>query len=190
VRLDIDAADRRAEFRLERPDRPPTEAFVDAVGPDEFAVNVRNLTERGDYRLTAERSHDDEAASATPRATGARPSGERLWEVEFAVNGPASESELTYLDEAGVRERLGNVPMRWIAPGEPIHLEGALVRGQDLWQWLLAVALACLLVELIVLAAGQAVADRRAAAVTAPGGVAAASGVPAFGGTNSERGGR
>jgi hypothetical protein len=44
---------------------------------------------------------------------------------------------------------------RWVPRGEPIRLEGAAVQGQEFWKWLMAAALACLLLELAILTRSQ-----------------------------------
>ncbi len=79
-------------------------------------------------------------------------SGDRLMDVPFAVNGPEKESEPGLLDEGALRVRLAGATFRWVGRGEPIRLEGGQVSGQDLWKALLLVVLACLLLEMTVLA--------------------------------------
>ena len=39
-----------------------------------------------------------------------------------------------------------------VAPGELVSIEGAAVRGQNLWWWLVATVAACLVVEMTALA--------------------------------------
>jgi Aerotolerance regulator N-terminal/von Willebrand factor type A domain len=149
VVIPVPPADRRAEFTLERPGGTGESLFVDAVGPDRFAINLRSLTQRGAYRLVAARPAD--SAAARSDAGAKTPRSDRLWRLELAVNGPAAESELKTAGEADLRERLGAAPVRWLARGEPIQLEGAAVRGQEFWKWLMAGALASLLIELLIL---------------------------------------
>jgi hypothetical protein len=155
VVIPVPPADRRAEFSLERPGGATESLFVDAVGPDRFAINLRSLTVRGQYRLVAARPAESAAAARADPAAGAAgaraPRADRLWRIELAVNGPAAESELKTAGEADLRARLAAAPVRWLARGEPIHLEGAAVRGQEFWKWLMAGALACLLLELAIL---------------------------------------
>jgi hypothetical protein len=83
----------------------------------------------------------DESADRAPR-----------WEVTLAVNGPADESQLAAITAGDLEKRLGQASYRWVPPEAPISLEGAQVRGQDLWRWFMAAVVACLLVELLVLA--------------------------------------
>src|SRR5262249_40918224 len=76
---------------------------------------------------------------------------DRLWQLELAVNGPVDESELATVNESEMRERLAGAPVRWVGPGEVIGMERAAVRWQEFWKWLMAGALACLLIELAIL---------------------------------------
>ena len=157
VVLAIDAADRRADFTLEHPAGGTESLFVDAVGADRFAISLRHLTQRGHYRLVAERPDDgssagtSEAAARQDASRGRKPHGTRLWQLELAVNGPADESELKTIGESDLRERLAGAPVRWVGRGDTIGLEGGAVRGQEFWKWLMAGALACLLLELAIL---------------------------------------
>jgi hypothetical protein len=158
----IDPADRSADFSLERPASESESLFVDAVGSDRFAITLKNLTQRGHYRLVAERPLDAtaiEKRDATPLADHFRTRGRainRLWQRELAVNGPTEESDLQTVSEADLRERLAGAAAAWVGRGEPIRLEGAAVRGQEFWKWLMAAALACLLLELAILSKSHA----------------------------------
>jgi hypothetical protein len=153
----IDPADRQNEFSLERPDGNPESLFVDAVGADRYAITLRHLTQRGHYRLAADRPAESAprigAESLARPVDGVRraPSN-RAWQIDLAVNGPTEESELQTITEEDLRGRLAGAPVRWVNRGEAIGLEGAAVRGQEFWKWLMAAALACLVLELTVLA--------------------------------------
>jgi hypothetical protein len=154
----IDPTDRRNELSLERPAGNPESLFVDAVGPDRYAITLRHLTQRGHYRLAADRPAESPAAAgaeARQRAGEAARRGSpsnRLWQIDLAVNGPQEESELQALGEGDLRERLAGAPVRWVSRGEAIGLDGAAVRGQEFWKWLMAAALTCLVLELAILA--------------------------------------
>src|SRR5579872_226170 len=149
--LPVAAGDRRARFTLERPAGKSESIFVDAVGLDRYAIALPPLTQRGIYRVTADRAA--ESANSADRAS--RNAG-RLWQVDLAVNGPADESDLKTIAFEDLRDRLADASVRWVDPGEPIRLEGAAVRGQESWKWLMSAALACLILELAILATGQA----------------------------------
>lgn len=128
---------------------------VDALGPETFGVSVRNATRSGHYTVTARRiaegSSGIQPVSATTGSPGQQPSGEKRREIVLAVNGPADESDLRTIDAHALKERLGDANYRWIERDEPIALEGAQIRGRDLWKWLAALALAGLLLEMCVL---------------------------------------
>ena len=97
-----------------------------------------------------------DAANPAPGASRAKAAhADRLWQIEMAVNGPVDESELKAIGALELRERLGDAPVPWLARGEPIRLEGAAVRGQEFWKWLMAAALVCLLLELAILTRSQ-----------------------------------
>jgi hypothetical protein len=76
----------------------------------------------------------------------------KVLDVPLAANGPAEESELRYLDEAGLRERLPDAEYRWIGPGDSIRVSAGMGVGRDLWKWLMATVLAGLFVESSILA--------------------------------------
>jgi hypothetical protein len=160
-------ADRRADFSLARPGGTSEPLFVDAIGPERFAVTLRNLTQRGDYRLSAGKlieSARPTAADAGSRTSVARAvHADRLWQVDLAVNGPADESDLQAIGEVEFQKRLGDAGVRWVAQGEPIRLEGAAVRGQEFWKWLMAAALAGLILELAVLSRSHAATSQKVA---------------------------
>jgi hypothetical protein len=157
VVVPIDPADRRAEFSLERPGGSVESLFVDAIGTDQFALTLHNLTQRGHYRVVADRPRDGAASYRSEPAERPGDSArrgvhtDRLWQLELAVNGAVDESELATVNESEMRERLAGAPVRWVGRGDVIGIEGAAVRGQEFWKWLMAGALACLLVELAIL---------------------------------------
>ncbi|MHB1036403.1 MAG: BatA domain-containing protein [Pirellulales bacterium] len=140
IALPIDPSDRRARYALSVPGGNQEPLSVDALGADVYGITVHNAVQRGIYRVTAYRSENGD-----PDARDSK-----LWEIPLAVNGPERESELAPLGPAAVGERMGQANYRWIARGEPIRLEGAQIRGQNLWLWLIASVLACLLVELVL----------------------------------------
>jgi hypothetical protein len=140
--LPIAASDRRDRFLLARAGGGLEPLAVDALGPDHYGVTVRNATTRGLYRISA----------LKPQTAELEGHDERHWEVALAINGPAVESELRAHNEAALTERLKDMNYRFVPSGEEISLEGAQVQGQDLWKGFLAAVLACLALEMIVLA--------------------------------------
>ena len=152
VTVPVPPGDRRDRFSLARPGGGLEPMTVDALGADLYGVTVRNIAERGHYRLTAYR----------PESAEVEGPDSKHWEVALAVNGPPAESELAAIDEATLRDRLGEGNYRWVPAGGTISLEGAQVQGQDLWRWFMLALLVCLLLELAVLA-WPLVAKERAA---------------------------
>ena len=148
----VAAADRRADFTLTRPDGSTEPLFVDASGVDQFSVALRNLTERGAYRLSASQIHESRSGASESANAARALQSNRLWQIDMAVNGPSEESDLSSIGEVELQQRLGSAAVRWVAKGEPIRLEGATVRGQEFWKWLMAAALVGLFFELVVLA--------------------------------------
>ena len=116
---------------------------VDALGADVYGVTLGNLTSRGIYTVTAVKG--DVSAENENAAV-------KLWEVNLAVNGPARESELATIDPISLKDRMGDANYRYVGPGEQISLEGAQVRFQDLWKWLILLVLIGLLAEMLILA--------------------------------------
>jgi hypothetical protein len=162
IRLPLAASERRASFVLHRPAalsvagavpaRAPEPLAVEALGADLYGLAIRNPVRRGFYRVAALPEGSDGASGLEAK----------LWEAALAVNGPEAESELRPIDEATLKERLGKAAYRWIGREDPLTLEGAAVRGQNLWKWLLALALGGLLFELLFLARPVVMAERRA----------------------------
>jgi hypothetical protein len=153
----VDAADRGAIFALEPPSRDRESLFVDAVSSDRFAITLTRLAWRGHYRVVAERPVDPDAAkpeaALSARASNVRRSTQpdRLWQLALTVNGPPGESELQAVGEPDLHDRLAGAAVQWVPPGEAIRLEGAAASGQEFWKWLMAAALVCLVLELVVL---------------------------------------
>lgn len=141
--LPVDPANRRAEFTLERPGGLKETLSVDALGADHYGLTLKNLTQRGHYRITA--------SAAT---TDGQP-GEPLWDVLLAANGPAQESELQPITAVQLSERAGQqANLRWIAAGQPISLDGTEVAGLNLWAWLLGAVLLLLFAEMALVSIG------------------------------------
>jgi len=129
VVVPVPAELREARFTLTDPAGGQQWVSADALGSDRYGIVVRNLPHRGFYRIAA-----------------------NPLDVLVAANGPAQESELRTLDEAGLRERMEGAEYRWIAGEESIRLLSAQLVGEDLWKWLLSGVLGCLVLEMAVLA--------------------------------------
>jgi hypothetical protein len=141
--LVLPITDRHALYQIVHPEGRKESLTVDALGSDQFGVNIRPLAQRGIYRVIASRA----------QSLGADVGSDSFLEIPLAVNGPEQESDPAVLDEAHLRDRIGaSSSFRWVGRGETIRLEGGQISGQDLWKWLLGVVLVCLLAEMLVLA--------------------------------------
>ncbi len=132
---------RSAAFALADPGGREEPVSVDALGGERHGVAIGNLAQRGLWRLVARAAQD-----ITPGSEA------KILDVPLAASGPAEESELRFLDEAGLRERLPEAEYRWIGPGDSIRVSAGMAAGRDLWKWLMATVLAGLLVESSILA--------------------------------------
>jgi hypothetical protein len=152
----LPVSDNLSRYTLQRPatsatGEPREEPLaVEALGPDEFGVIVRNVTQRGIYRVLVRRSNAD---NAEPSAS-----------YPFAVNGPGQESELVSLGRTGFEnltategkpadtENAASKKFFWVDRGESVNLNGTTAWGQSLWWWLAALMLAALLAEMAICA--------------------------------------
>jgi hypothetical protein len=144
--LPVAESERNATIRVFRPDGECETLNIDALGGDRYGVAVRDVTMRGIYTVTASR----------PDLSGRDGKETKLWSVPVAINGPGRESEPTVLDAQEFARRTGKLDnVKWIGRGERIGLEGARVKGQSLWWWLMLGVLLCLLAELAVMTIPQ-----------------------------------
>ena len=150
ILVPIDAADRRARLTLSRPNAPAEPLAVEALGPDLYGISLRHAMQRGVYRITAYREPTpaDLVANTNGTQNGL---GVKQRELVLAVNGPQDESELALISESELKDRLGAVNYQWVPAGEEISLEGARIRGQDWWKWLMALVFLGLLAEVVIL---------------------------------------
>jgi len=140
--LPVSAAERAARFTLKRPDGQEELLTVDPLGPERWGITVGNRTRRGIYRVTAARG-----PQASQEGLEAK-----LWEIPLAVNGPADESQLLSATEAQLRQRSGSVRSLESVQAGAAGLRRAQLYGTDLWRWVMFGVLACLLLELLLLA--------------------------------------
>ncbi len=174
VFVPIRAGRRGESFVLVRPDGKRQPLEVERRGPDEFGVVVSNFSQRGVYRVEMLRPPGPPATPADKLAD--HPPEPKLPVELIAANGPADESKLASIDEAGLSARMkesgDTQPARyvWVPRGQPISLSGGEVWGEETWWWLVLAILLCLFAELTILA-WPALAARReaAAALSSPG---------------------
>ncbi len=182
VFVPISATARTEPFYLVRPNNKQQLLEVERIGRDEFGVSVSDFADRGIYRVVMRRpdaspepapaaSAGGSTTTASPTASAAPKAADAAsaapangapadhWHDELiAANGPASESQLASIDEAGLAARMktenaAEAPhYRWVPRGEQISLSGTEVWGQDTWWWLILAVFVFLLVELTILA--------------------------------------
>jgi len=154
AQITLPVADRGAGYQLTRPDGSQEPLAIDALGAELDGVTIRGATRRGIYRVAA-----SALQAAKQRDDAEESAGTRLWETLLAVNGPSRESDLTPIGPEELKECLAGTACRWIARGEPISLEGARIRGRNLWQWIIGMVLVGLVAELLLVARSAAAAS-------------------------------
>ncbi len=121
-------------------------------GETGYGVTVSGLTQRGIYRIAADRTADSVSLGGDEGGLDTR-----LWEIPLAVNGPPGESQLLSTEEIARRhgrgkgDALETVRAFSVSNFQESHLQAA-----NLWKWLVAAVLACLLLELAILALPRA----------------------------------
>jgi len=139
--IPIDSGDQGAAFTVQGPEADePRPIGVEALSEHTYGLILRSVGQRGLYHIRRKRSEAEGKTSDS-------------WEMLLAVNGPASESDLASVDEDALRERLGDQAFRWIGPDEDIRVEGVALIGHNYWKYLMVLAMVCLLVEMLFLAA-------------------------------------
>jgi hypothetical protein len=113
---------------------------VDALGDDKYAVVLRDLSERGVYRVAARQAEAD--------AAGGQVTEKLVWETPLAVGGPEQESELASLAREDAARAVDPAHVRLLGRDDVLSVEGATVGGRNLWKWILIAVLVGLIGEL------------------------------------------
>ena len=127
----------------------PETLNVGYIGSQTRGITIHNPLHQGIYRIAAYSPGGSADASA---------GREEIWNTAIAINineaGEGEESELAPLTRAFFEERTAGeeLPIRWVAAGESISLDGSSVRGNWWWKALAFVVLVLLLVEIAILA--------------------------------------
>ncbi len=135
VQLPIAARDRALRLTLSTPDRRELPLWVDATGESSYAIAVRHLDHRGIYRLRAYRDAEPMREN-TP-----------AWTLPLAIQGPASESELRYLNEGTFAQRFAQSESSWHEADDPLQWSTGGARGHNWWRVLLALTMLGLIGE-------------------------------------------
>jgi hypothetical protein len=142
ILLPVTPAERNARFLLLGPDGQEETLSVDPVGSGRYGVIVGERPQRGIYRVRAVPAKGGSGAGAQTKPE----------EIALAINGPAEESELIAPTDKELRQRTGHATSAQTAQATAAGLQRADLQTTDLWRWLMVAVLACLLVELAVLA--------------------------------------
>jgi len=138
--LPVSAGDQEAEFHVYAPGREePQSLGADPLTGTTFGLKLTDVGRRGVYRV---RRLPDSGG------TGAQQGG---WSMLLAVNGAPGESELAGITQSDFNDRIKVDGMRWVCPKQPITLEGASIRGRNLWQVLMVLVMVCLFAEMFML---------------------------------------
>ena len=130
--------DRHLEYTLQRPSGREDRLELQALTANSVGVNISDALHSGLYRVTTRNPQAEKDQSVS--------------DIPLAVNGPVAESELEPLDAVELERRIGAGNYRWIEHDEQISLEGAQIRGRDLWKVLVRLVLLFLVFEMLVLA--------------------------------------
>jgi hypothetical protein len=149
----VPVSDNLGRFTLQRPQNSGTSGreeplAVEALGGDEYGLTIRNVTQRGIYKVRQYRNVS-EGTTNDPIAV-----------TPFAVNGPAEESQLQSLTQLKFAElnqsKESNATVKpaiiWIERGEPVNLSSTAAWGESLWWWFALTVLLCLLFEMLIAA--------------------------------------
>jgi len=134
--LPVATGERSARYSVTDPDGQLQILSVDALGGDRFGISLGNWTRRGVYRVTALRPNDSGEGEGT-----------RLWEIPMAVNGPAEESMLAV---DGVGKAKSDQRSFADATAQAYSIAPVTMAGVDSWKWLIGLAMALLLAELLL----------------------------------------
>jgi hypothetical protein len=129
-------------YQLTRPSGREETLNVEALTSEAAGVQIRSAIVSGAYRIVAEQPPAG-ASVAEPKT--------RVDEWVFAVNGPASESDLTRISPEELTRRIGRDDVRVLDVDESIDVQGGARRGQRLWQACLSGVLLALFAEMLLL---------------------------------------
>lgn len=140
-------------WEVVQPDGSRDAVSVEALSADRYGVRIHRAVNNGHYEVVATSTLNDTGNTADPAVEGS---------TLLAFNCPSEESQLDSLDAQAFEEQAGVEGYRWLEAEETISVEGARIRGRDLWKWLIAAVLSFLLTEMLILAWP----NRRAASMT------------------------
>ena len=130
-------------WELVQPDGSRDAISVEALSADRYGLRIHRAVNNGHYSVLS--TSTDVSGDSTVDQNS-----EPL--TLLAFNCPAEESQLETLNALAFEDRAGTGGYRWLAADETISVEGARIRGRDLWKWLVGAVLIFLLTEMLILA--------------------------------------
>ena len=130
-------------WELVQPDGGRDAVSVEALSAERYGLRIHRAVNNGHYEVVATSTSADTGDTAEQAVEGA---------TLLAFNCPSEESQLETLDAQAFEERTGTEGYRWLEADETISVEGARIRGRDLWKWLIGAVLIFLLTEMLILA--------------------------------------
>ncbi len=128
----------RARWEVQTPLDRRDPLTIEALSANRYGVRVRRGLWQGHYAVNAiDTSSDAKNVTKT---------------VPLAFNCPPEESQLAAFDALSFRQRMGEGTYRWLEQDDSISVEGAQIRGRDLWKWLIGAVFLFLLAEMLILA--------------------------------------
>lgn len=143
IQIELPIVARNAKVMLQRPDLGVAEPLTpDYFDRERFGVTIPAVYRRGIYGV-----------AALPVEEGSlRATADPTWNTEIAVNGDATESDLTTVDDASVAALSQYVAVSVAHSGEEVSLVDTQTVAHGLWWWFTLVVLALLLAETLILA--------------------------------------
>lgn len=128
----------RLRWEVLSPDERRETLTIEALSANRYGVLVRRAMLQGHYIVTGS---DTSETTAVTKAT-----------IPLAFNCPSEESDLTAFDAPRFSEKMGEGTYRWLERDGTLSVEGAQVRGRDLWKWAIVGVFLSLLTEMLILA--------------------------------------
>jgi len=128
----------RLRWEVISPDERKEPLSIEALSANRYGVLLRRALLQGHYSVTG-----SDPSDATPVIKTA---------VPMAFNCPSEESDLAAFDAIRFNERMGEGTYRWLERDGTLSVDGAQVRGRDLWKWAIIGVFAFLLTEMLILA--------------------------------------
>ena len=130
----------RLRWEVQSPGDRREPLTIEALSANRYGVLIRRALQQGHYDVLGTDISSEEAARSPKTRTA------------LAFNCPPEESELSALDAIAFRERMGEGTYRWLERDDVLSVEGAQIRGRNLWKWLMVAVFLCLLAEMLILA--------------------------------------